>query len=153
VTRPWIPIAVALALLPAIACSGLPTAATNTSTSTTTTTTAPVSTATTPTVFEGTLDPRGSAFYSFKASQAGTVTATLASVLAIGQRGALTVPLRIGVGTPAGVGCALSQFSDVTPGLTPQFSTAVAAGISCLGVVDIGDLPGPSSFAIKFTYP
>jgi hypothetical protein len=119
--------------------------------------TAPDDTTTTPTrsnvVFEGTLERDDSKFYSFNASQTGSVTVTLASLNQVGHRDALTVPVRIGVGVPKGEGCAEAESVEATPALVSQFSTVLSTGIHCVSIADIGQLPGATIFLIRFSHP
>jgi hypothetical protein len=103
--------------------------------------------------FEGTVDAGGASFYSFTASQAGTVSITLASLSLPGLPAALSVPMQLGVGTPAGIGCTVDASADALPGLTPQFTTTVSSGIHCVNLADLGRLPASAHFAIRFTYP
>src|SRR5581483_4789633 len=71
-------------------------------------TTAPTSTE----YFTGTLTPGGSAFYSFTVSNAGTANITLASTTTAKVGGAVSVPLRMGIGVPYAQGCATVQTVD-----------------------------------------
>ena len=137
--------AVLLASLAAAGCGN----GTTTSPSTTTTTTATTSTE----LFTGTLSPRGSAFYSFGVTNAGTVSVTLVSTTTskIGPAGAL--PLSIGFGIPSGFGCAVSSAVDATPGLTSQLSaTGSASGIYCLNVADLAGLSGDTLFVLRIVH-
>lgn len=105
-------------------------------------------------VYEGTLAPNGSGIYSFTASATGNVEANLASLALVGHRDALSVPVRIGVGIPKGEGCALSQSIDTAAALVPQLTVPLTTtGIYCIGIVDIGALPGVAVFSIRFTHP
>jgi hypothetical protein len=70
----------------------------------------------------------------------------------VGRAPALAVPARIGVGTPAGTGCAVTESVDTPPGLTPQFTTTLATGIHCVNITDIGTLPAAVIFSIRFTH-
>ena len=120
--------------------------------------TSPDTTTTTPTTsnvaFEGTLDRDESRFYSFSISQTGTVSVNLASLNLVGHREALGVPVRVGVGVPQGEGCADTESIEMTPALVSQMSTtSLGTGIHCVSVTDIGQLPGPTTFLIRFTYP
>lgn len=120
--------------------------------------TSPTTTTTTPTtsnvVFEGTLDRDESRFYSFSLSQTGTVSVNLASLNLVGHREALGVPVRVGVGVPQGEGCADTESLEMTPALVSQMSTtSLGTGIHCVSVTDVGQLPGPTTFLIRFTYP
>jgi hypothetical protein len=104
-------------------------------------------------VFEGTLDPDGSRFYSFSASQTGSVTVNLASLNLVGRREALTVPVQIGVGVPKGEGCDNTESLETAPALVSQFSASLNSGIHCVSVADAGQLPGAAIFLIRFSHP
>ena len=118
--------------------------------------TSPDDTATTPAasnvVFEGTLEQDQSRFYAFSASQAGSATVNLASLNLVGHREALTVPVRIGVGVPKGEGCAETESIETLPALVSQFSTTLASGIHCVNIADTGQLPGATTFLIRFSH-
>jgi len=133
-------------LLVASGCGDNPTSPDDTSSSTTT--------GTSSVVYEGTLAPNGSGFYSFKPSTTGLVSANLASLALVGHRDALPVAVRIGVGVPKGEGCALSQSVDTVAALVTQLTAPLmTTGIHCIGIVDIGTLPGVAVFAMRFTHP
>jgi hypothetical protein len=104
-------------------------------------------------VFEGTLDPEGSRFYSFSAAQTGSVTVNLASLNLVGRREALTVPVQIGVGVPKGEGCDNTESIETTPALVSQFSASLNSGIHCVSITDAGQLPGAAVFLIRFSHP
>lgn len=131
------------ASLIAAGCSDSPTSPSDTSSTTTTTVTQS---------FEAVIGPGGSSFYSFTVSQAGTVTLMLASVTSGGRPAPQAVTLRIGIGTPAGEGCAVAQAIDAAPSLQPQFSVPVGAGISCISIADPGQLTATILAAIRFTH-
>jgi hypothetical protein len=135
----------AAALTVAVAACG----STPTSPTTATTTTTPT---TSTQLFEGAIGVGESSFYSFTVTQGGTFTATLASLSLFGRTPALAVPIRLGVGIPSGQGCAVTQYADTPPGLTPQFTTTLAAGIYCVNISDVGTLPGAAAFSIRFTH-
>ncbi|HZI82245.1 MAG TPA: hypothetical protein VFD69_22165 [Vicinamibacterales bacterium] len=109
--------------------------------------------ATTAVTYAGTLDVGGSRFYSFTNGASGSVTAFLASVASPDTRLPLTLPLEIGIGVPAGTGCALTTAQIVAPGLVSQMSASLPAGVFCLRVADAGDLRGPVTFAVRFSHP
>jgi hypothetical protein len=133
-------------LLAASGCGDNPTSPDSTSSATTT--------GTSSVVYEGTLTPNGSGFYSFNASATGLVSAHLASLALVGHRDALPVSVRIGVGVPKGEGCALSQSVDTAAALVTQLTAPlITTGIYCIGIVDIGALPGAAVFSIRFTHP
>ena len=109
--------------------------------------------ATTAVTYAGTLDVGGSRFYSFTNGASGSVTAFLASVASPDTRLPLTLPLEIGIGVPAGTGCALTTAQIVAPGLVSQMSASLPAGVFCLRVADAGELRGPVTFAVRFSHP
>ena len=112
--------------------------------------TTPAATAVT---YAGTLDVGGSRFYSFTNGASGAVTALLASVASPDTRLPLTLPLEIGIGVPAGTGCAVTTAQIVAPGLVSQMSASLEAGVFCLRVADAGELRGPVTFAVRFSHP
>lgn len=124
----------------------------NNSTATSPTSTTSTSSTTTVT-YAGTLEVGGSRFYSFTNVAAGSVTAFLASVTSPDTKLPVAVPLEIGVGVPAGTGCATTTTQIVSPGLVSQMSTSLAAGVFCLRVADAGQLRAPVSFAVRFSHP
>jgi len=135
----------ALALVTVTCGDDAPTSPSSSSSSTTTST----STVT----FAGTLSVGGVRFYSFTNLASGSVTALLASVAGADTRLPLAVPLELGIGIPAGTGCATSTIQLVSAGLTSQMTLTLAAGTFCLRVADAGELRGPVSFAVRFTHP
>lgn len=138
----WMPFVLLLPFVTA-ACNDNPTSPDDTAT-----TTAVVS----PTAFEGTLGQNESKFYSFTISTSGSITAYLASLTLVGHREALTVPVRLGVGVPRGEGCAVTQFVDTSPALVTQFTMTLGTGIYCIGISDVGALPGAAVFSIRFLH-
>ncbi len=142
-----------LLVLPALMIAGLTIAACDESPTSPSSTDTTTTIATTTSNFEGTLTPGAASFYSFTVTNAGTVTVTLGSLAYTTGPAALAVPVRIGVGIPAGQGCAVAQAADVTPLLVPQLSAPVSTGINCVNVADIGRLSGPATFSVRFTHP
>ena len=142
----WLACVLATSLLAVSGCGDNPTSPDSTSSSTTT--------APSTIVYEGRLEPNGSGFYSFNASATGDVEAHLASLALVGHRDALSIAVRIGVGVPKGEGCALSQSVDIAAALVTQLTAPLSTtGIYCIGIVDIGALPGAAVFSIRFTHP
>ena len=54
--------------------------------------------------------------------------------------------------TPAGEGCTVTDSMDVTPALTPQLSATLAAGIHCVSVTEIGQVPGTVIASVRFNH-
>jgi hypothetical protein len=128
--------------LTAVACSKDTTATTSPSTAATTTTE----------LFTGTLAVGDLQFYSFTVTQSGSAVVTLAS-LQSAPRTTLSSAVGIGVGVPAGTGCATTTTMNVVPGLTAQLSAPLSPGIYCVDVYDIGTLTGPATFAVRLVHP
>ena len=103
--------------------------------------------------YAGTLAVGGARVYSFTNAAAGSVTALLASVAATDTRLPLAVPLELGIGVPAGTGCATTSTQLVAPGLVSQMTVSLTAGTFCLRVSDAGELRAPASFAVRFSHP
>jgi len=134
---------VALLAALAVACGDDPSSTAPSSTTSTTTTV----------TYAGTIDVGGSRFYSFSNAAAGSVTAFLASVTSPATRLPVAVPLEIGIGVPAGTGCSTTTTQMVAPGLVPQMTVSLAAGVFCLRVADAGELRAPVAFAVRFSHP
>jgi hypothetical protein len=120
-------------------------------------TTPPSSTTTGPTteLFENQLTSRGdSQFFSFTVSTAGDVNLTLASVTTAATPGtSLNLPLGLGLGTPVGTQCNLTQQVTTGPGLVPQLTSSNAAAATyCVKVFDVGNLTVPVNFAVRITH-
>ena len=126
------------------ACDKSPTSPTSTSTTTTTATTQ---------VFEVTVPPGGASFYSISLSQATQVSVTLASVQRSTKVTPLTTTLLLGIGIPAGEGCAVSESVAVAPTLTTQLTSSRSAGIFCVNVADAGTLTTPVLAVVRVTHP
>lgn len=104
-------------------------------------------------VYTGTIRPHEASFYSFTVGEAGSVRITLASVAPDGKVGALDESLGVGVGTPAGFGCEMTQTTTVAPALTAQLVADLAAGVHCANVFDAGALTEPLAFTIRIIHP
>jgi hypothetical protein len=118
-------------------------------------------TTTTPTVvagpqtelFEGKLDVRGSAFYSFTVTQTGNATFMLASVTTSTTPGTSTgVVLGLGVGSPLGTGCVQTQTVLAFGALQSPLVSNLTPGIYCVQVSDVGNLTIPVNFAIRIVH-
>lgn len=133
---------VAVALLCA-ACGNSPTSPTT-----------PTSTARGTETFSGTLAVRGTEFFSFSVVNAGTTDITLLSLRPAGAATpALASEMGLGLGTPAGIGCALSNATRVRPALAAQLSTTTAPTIYCVAISDVGNLSGDVNFTIRIVHP
>jgi hypothetical protein len=100
-------------------------------------------------LFSGTLPVRGSNFYSFTLSQAGTVELTLASVTLDGRGSTLTTAIGLGSGTPNGTDCDITNSVTTSPSLKAQLRTAMGPGIYCVRVADVGNLTTSVNFTVR----
>ena len=104
-------------------------------------------------VFVGTLNVRGSSFYSFSVLTAGTVSVMLASITLAQPGPTADIPVSIGVGVPEGEGCNTTTTMVVGPALTSQISAQYTPGVYCANVADVGNLKSPVSFAVRIVHP
>jgi hypothetical protein len=137
---------VVLAAVLAARCSGNSSSTGTTPTSTTTTTT-PITE-----VFVGTLSLGGSSFYSFTVNLRSNVFLTLASLTTGSPSPTIFVPLQLGLGIPAGIGCGLTQSVTIAPALTPQIGVTLDPGIYCVNVADVGNLASAVTFAVRIVH-
>jgi hypothetical protein len=103
-------------------------------------------------VFTGTLVPGIPAFYSFTVNQKSNVFLMLASETQSSTGPTLSIPLNLGLGVPAGVGCGLTQSVTVSPSLTAQIGVTLDPSIYCVNIQDVGTLPAPINFAIRIVH-
>lgn len=102
-------------------------------------------------LFVGTLQPRSSRFYSYTLTSAGQVSAMLAS-LEQGQT-PMGHTLELGLGIPAGTGCAVQIAQDTKTSLVPQIKQDAAAGTYCVRIADTQGLPTAMNFTIRVVHP
>ena len=102
--------------------------------------------------FSGSLTIGAARFYSFTVREAGSMTATLASVT-LPSGAAVPTVMGLGIGIPRGTGCGLTTRVDTAARLTSQLESPVSPGIYCVEVADVGNLTGPVNFAVRFSHP
>ena len=119
---------------------------TQTPTSATTTTAEPITI-----LFSGALQPLGTRFYSYTMTNAGSVSAMLASL----EHGntPMNNSLELGLGIPAGTGCATSVASNTNTSLIPQLRQDFDKGTYCVRISDKDGLPVPMTFTIRLVHP
>jgi hypothetical protein len=106
-----------------------------------------------PTLFEGTLDVGGSAFYSFTVTSTGDVDVMLASVTRTTSPGSESdIVLGIGVGQPAATDCTVTTSLLARPALQSPLVSNVTPGIYCVRVYDVGNLRSTVNFAIRIVH-
>jgi hypothetical protein len=104
-------------------------------------------------LFSGSLAAQGSRFYSFQLLRAGIVDFTLVSVTGDVRGSTLATVLGLGSGRPNGTDCELTTSTSAAPGLTSQFSVALAPGTYCVKIFDIGNLTTTVNFAVRIVHP
>jgi hypothetical protein len=101
-------------------------------------------------LFSDTLSAGNKSFFSFVIEQTRSVQITLASTMADVTGPATPTPLSLGVGTPGGTDCVLTNpAATVTPALVPQIAVELSPGTYCARVQDPGTMAGPLTFAIR----
>jgi hypothetical protein len=104
-------------------------------------------------IFSGTLAVRGSSFYSFTVGTAGQVSITLASLLTTPPGPALsTVVLGLGLGTPLGTDCSVTNSVTAAPALTAQLISSLTPATYCARVFDLGSLAAPVMFTVRIVH-
>jgi hypothetical protein len=104
-------------------------------------------------IFSGPLDVQGSSFYSFTTTASGTVSITLASLVATLPGPALSTVLGLGVGAPLGTDCNVTNSVNAAPGLTAQLTTTLSPATYCARIYDIGNLTASVNFTVRIVHP
>jgi len=102
-------------------------------------------------LFNGTLQPRSTRFYSYTLTTAGQVSAMLAS-LEQGQT-PMSNTIELGLGIPAGTGCAVQTPLAVRTSLIPQIKQEFGIGTYCVRIADTEGLPTAMRFTIRVVHP
>jgi len=102
--------------------------------------------------FTGTLTVNGQRFYAFNAPSGSAVSVLLANLRTADTPALPSTAVGLGVGIPAGTGCAVANSVVTTPALTSQFQASVDSGIHCVAIFDTGALTEAVSFAIRFSH-
>jgi hypothetical protein len=101
-------------------------------------------------LFTNTLAVGGRTFFSFILDQRRGVHVTFASTMADVTGPATPVPLALGLGTPGGEDCVLTNPAvTVAPALTAQIQVELEAGTYCVRLQDPGTLSAPMTFAVR----
>jgi len=104
-------------------------------------------------LFEGTLSPGGSAFYSFTVAQTGNASVMLASVSAsTAPNTSVAITLGLALGTPLGTDCSITAALTASPSLTSPLVNSLTPGIYCARVYDIGQLQSTVNFAVRIVH-
>lgn len=101
--------------------------------------------------YQGTLSVQGTSFYSFIVGNPDPVSVTLAS-LTKSSGAAVTTPVRLGFGVPAGETCAPTSSVTTSSGLQAQVLQVISPGTYCVIISDTGALTETLTFAIKIKH-
>ena len=101
--------------------------------------------------FQGSLGVQGTTFYSFIVGNPDPVSVTLAS-LTKASGAAVTTPVRLGFGVPAGEICATTTSLTTMSGLQAQVLQVASPGTYCVVISDTGALTETLKFAIKIKH-
>ena len=104
-------------------------------------------------VFTGTLAVKGSSFYSFTLAASGNVSITLASLVPKAPGPAVSAVMGLGVGTPDGTDCAITNSVTTAPGLSAQLVNSLTPATYCTKIYDLGELTAPVDFAVRIIHP
>jgi hypothetical protein len=83
----------------------------------------------------------------------GTVNITLDEVTGVQVAEDVPFEFEIGPGVPRGTGCSPTSVLVVAPGEGPHTSGVYEAGILCVRLRDLGNLPAPARFRITIAHP
>jgi hypothetical protein len=101
-------------------------------------------------LFSNTLEVGGRSFFSFIIDQRRGVHVTFASTMVDVSGSATPVSLAVGLGTPSGTDCSLTNpASTMAPGLTAQIQIELDPGTYCVRVQDPGTMSRSLTFAVR----
>jgi hypothetical protein len=103
--------------------------------------------------FSDTLGVQGSSFYSFTVAATGQVSLTLASLVPTQPGPAVNTVMGLGVGSPSGTDCSVTNSVTTAPGLVAQLVSSQSAGTYCAKIYDVGGLTGPVNFTVRIVHP
>ncbi len=116
-------------------------------------TTTPTATGPSTEIFAGTLPIQGSGFFSFTVGTTGQVSITLASLTTIKPGPALSSVMGLGVGSPLGTDCSMTNSVTTAPALAAQLVNSLTPAIYCTRIYDLGNLTAPVNFTIRIVHP
>ena len=101
--------------------------------------------------FSGTLQVKGTAFYSFSVAESGT---TYLSLITLKEGGVdSSVKVTLGIGTPRGTSCATSSILSVVADGSLSLTSTTDRGVHCALIFDPGNLTLPATFSLNITHP
>lgn len=103
-------------------------------------------------IFQGTLAPSGSAFYSFIIGNPDPVRVTLASLTLTSSGAAVATNVKLGFGVPDGTTCAATFSTTTTAALVSQYFQVASPGTYCVIVSDPGTMTTSLNFAVRIIH-
>src|SRR5262245_27829232 len=92
-------------------------------------------------VVQGTLTAGSSNYFPFALTETATIHAQLISLAPTGTENLLSVPVKVGFGTPTDTECTLTVSANVTASLVGAVAPTVNPGSYCVFIGDLGNLP------------
>jgi hypothetical protein len=107
----------------------------------------------TPTVLvvQGTLAAGASNYFPFALAETAAIHAQLISLAPTGTENLLSVPVKVGFGTPTDTECTLTVSATATPSLVGAVAPTVNPGSYCVFIGDLGNLPDSTDYVIRIT--
>ena len=102
-------------------------------------------------LYEGTLVPGTSQYYSFSFTTYGGVLVTLEGLS--DESGPISVPVEVALGTPRGTECSALTIVAAIPFDQPHISDTLQGGTYCVRIADPGQLPRQLDFSIRIDTP
>ena len=101
--------------------------------------------------FSGSLPVKGTAFYSFSVTEAGT---TYLSLISLKEGGVdSTVKVTIGLGRPRGTSCPTGNVLTVAADGSLSLTSTTERGVHCAVIFDPGNLTQAATFSLNITHP
>jgi len=102
-------------------------------------------------VVQGTIAAGASNYVPFSLAETAAIHAQLISLVPTGTENLLSVPVKVGFGTPTDTACTLTVSANVTPSLVGAVAPVVNPGSYCVFIGDLGNLPDSTDYVIRIT--
>lgn len=103
-------------------------------------------------IFQGTLDAKGSAFFTFVIGNPDPVRITLASLTMPSTGASVTASVKLGFGVPDGTTCNPTFSTTTTAALVAQYFEVASPGNYCVIVSDPGTMTTSLNFAVRIIH-
>jgi hypothetical protein len=103
-------------------------------------------------IFQGTLDAKGSASFTFVVGNPDPLRITLASVTNPATGAAVTTAVQLDLGLKSGDDCKSTFSTKTSAALVSQYFQVATPGTYCVVVADPGTLTFPLNFAVRIIH-